>query len=51
MVPTQGSAPPVRADLLAVAVMVGHRQFARDLLLSFFREELQMLKEASVVGA
>jgi hypothetical protein len=40
---------PVRADLLAVAVMVGYRYFARELLLSFFREELQMLKEAGFV--
>lgn len=41
--------PPVRADLLAVAVMVGQRHFARDLLLSLFREELEMLKEASFI--
>jgi hypothetical protein len=40
---------PVRADLLAVAVTVGARYFARELLLNLFREELQMLKEASIV--
>jgi hypothetical protein len=34
---------------LAVAVMVGYRHFAHELLLTFFREEVQMLKEASFV--
>jgi predicted transposase YdaD len=40
---------PVRADLFAVALTVGSRYFARDLLFSIFREELRMLKEASLV--
>jgi predicted transposase YdaD len=40
---------PVRSDLLAVALTVGSRYFTRDLLLTIFREELQMLKEASIV--
>jgi hypothetical protein len=39
----------LRADLLAVAVTVGTRYFGRAVLESLFREELQMLKEASCV--
>lgn len=34
---------PERADLLAVAVTVGSRFFARDLLFALFREELEEL--------
>ena len=36
----------VRVELLAVAFTVGTRYFARELLETLFREELQMLKEA-----
>lgn len=39
----------VRVELLGVAVMVGTRHFARGLLERLFREELQMLKEASFI--
>lgn len=39
----------VRSDLLAIAVMVGTRYFGRELLLELFREEMQMLKEASFI--
>jgi predicted transposase YdaD len=39
----------MRADLLAVALTVGSRYFARDLLLTLFREDLPMLKEAGIV--
>jgi predicted transposase YdaD len=38
--------PSVRADLLSVALTVGARFFARELLLQVFREELPMFKEA-----
>jgi flagellar biosynthesis/type III secretory pathway protein FliH len=38
----------VRADLLAVAAMVGSRYFARELLAAIFREELEMIKEGSL---
>jgi hypothetical protein len=41
--------PAVRAELLAVALTVGLRYFARDLLERIFREELEMLKEASII--
>jgi hypothetical protein len=40
-------ARPVRADLLAVAMTVGTRFFARELREAIFREEMVMLKEAS----
>jgi predicted transposase YdaD len=40
----------VRVELLAEALTVGTRYFARELLETLFREELQMLKEASIVG-
>jgi predicted transposase YdaD len=40
---------PVRADLLAVAITVGTRFFARDLLQAISREEMIMLKEASFI--
>jgi hypothetical protein len=43
------AAPQLRSDLLAVAVMVGTRYFSREVLLRLFREEMQMLKEASVI--
>ena len=39
----------VRAELLAVALTVGLRYFQRDVLERLFREELEMLKEASVI--
>jgi predicted transposase YdaD len=42
-------ARPVRADLLAVAVTVGTRDFARELLEAIFQEEMVMLKEASFI--
>jgi len=42
-------ARPVRADLLAVAITVGSRFFARGLLEAIFREEMVMLKEASFI--
>ena len=41
--------PEVRAELLAVALTVGLRYFGRDTLERLFREELEMLKEASVI--
>src|SRR5205085_10339459 len=40
---------PVRADLLAVATMVGTRYFSRELLYELFREEMEMLKEATFI--
>jgi predicted transposase YdaD len=40
---------PIQADLLAVAVMVGIRFFARDLVEAVFAEEMQMLKESSFI--
>src|SRR5438128_3055366 len=40
--------PQLQNELLAIAVMVGTRYFARELLLELFREEMAMLKEASV---
>jgi predicted transposase YdaD len=40
---------PLRSELLALAITVGTRYFARELLQTLFREELQMLKEASFV--
>jgi predicted transposase YdaD len=43
------AAPPVRADLLAVAITVGARFFARELLEAIFREEMEMLKEAGFI--
>jgi hypothetical protein len=42
-------ARPVRADLLAVAITVGTRFFARELLEAIFREEMEMLKEAGFI--
>ncbi len=39
----------VRAELLAIALTVGLRYFSRDVLERLFREELEMLKEASVI--
>ena len=42
-------ARPIRADLLAVAVTVGARFFARGLLEAIFQEEMVMLKEASFI--
>src|SRR5262249_355790 len=36
-------------ELLAVALTAGLRYFARDLLETVFREELQMLKQASII--
>jgi hypothetical protein len=41
--------PEVRAELLAVALTVGLRYFRRELLERIFREELEMLKEASFI--
>jgi predicted transposase YdaD len=41
--------PVVRAELLAVALTAGLRYFGRDLLETVFREELQMLKQASII--
>jgi predicted transposase YdaD len=41
--------PSVRTELLAVALTVGTRYFSRDVLERLFREELQMLKEASFI--
>jgi predicted transposase YdaD len=41
--------PETRSDLLAIAVMVGTRYFGRELLLELFREEMEMLKEASII--
>lgn len=38
-----------QSDLLAVAVTVGARFFAHEIVLQHFREELQMLKESSIV--
>jgi predicted transposase YdaD len=40
---------PIRAELLAVAMMVGTRFFARELLEAIFQEEMVMLKEASFI--
>src|SRR5947209_1204435 len=40
---------PVQADLLAVAAMLGTRFFSRELLATLFREEMEMLKEASFI--
>jgi predicted transposase YdaD len=40
---------PVRAELLAVAAMVGTRYFARSLLERLFQEEMEMLKEVSFI--
>jgi predicted transposase YdaD len=39
----------IRPELLAIALTVGTRYFARDLLYQLFREELQMLKGASII--
>jgi predicted transposase YdaD len=46
-----GSRAPraMQADLLAVALTVGTRYFAREIVLRHFRDELQMLKEASII--
>lgn len=41
--------PELRRELLAVALTVATRYFSRDLLLAHFREELDMLKEASII--
>jgi len=38
-----------RADALSVAITVAARYFARDFLFKFFREEMSMLHEASIV--
>jgi hypothetical protein len=40
---------PIRSGLLAVAVMVGMRFFARGLVEPVFQEEMQMLKETSFI--
>jgi predicted transposase YdaD len=46
----QQIAPPeLRNELLAIALMVGTRYFVRERLLELFREEMAMLKEASVI--
>ena len=39
----------VKADLLALALTVGTRHFAREVVLGHFREEMQMLKETSFI--
>lgn len=41
--------PVVRNELLQLAVTVGARYFSPDVLRTIFREELQMLKEASFI--
>ncbi len=41
--------PRVRSELLAVAFTVGLRSFGREVLETLFREELEMLKEASII--
>ena len=41
--------PKTRAELLAVAATVGLRYFPRSVVEATFREELQMLKEASFI--
>ncbi len=38
-----------RADLLACAVTIGSRYFAREFLWRFFKEEVEMLREASFI--
>jgi len=38
-----------RADALSLAVTVAGRYFSKEFLLKFFKEELEMLKEASIV--
>ncbi|MGQ9532469.1 MAG: Rpn family recombination-promoting nuclease/putative transposase [Desulfotomaculales bacterium] len=38
-----------RADALSVAITVAARHFTRDFLFKFFREEIEMLQEASIV--
>jgi predicted transposase YdaD len=43
------AAQAVRAELFAVAAMVGTRYFPRLLLERLFREEMQMLKEVSFI--
>jgi len=39
----------LQADLIAVAIMVGVRFFARSLVEAVFAEEMQMLKESSII--
>ena len=39
----------VRTELLALALTVGTRYFSRDVLETLFREELEMLKGASII--
>jgi hypothetical protein len=45
----QVAPPELRNELLAIALMVGTRYFVRERLLELFREEMAMLKEASVI--
>lgn len=45
----QEQEPRKRADLLACAVTVGARYFDKEFLWRFFREELEMMKEASFI--
>jgi predicted transposase YdaD len=49
MILSLGAPHPMRADLLAVAMMVGMRFFARGLVEAVFREEMQMPKETSFI--
>jgi Domain of unknown function (DUF4351) len=45
----QVAPPELRNELLAIALMVGTRYFVRERLLELFREEMTMLKDASVI--
>lgn len=38
-----------RADLLACAITIGSRYFPRDFLLRYFREEVEMMREATII--
>ena len=38
-----------RADLYSLAITIGSRYFEKEFLFNFFKEELDMLKEASIV--
>ena len=39
-----------RADLLACAVIIGSRYFERDFLWQFFREEVELMREAAIIN-
>jgi hypothetical protein len=43
------ASPQVRTDMLGLAAMIATRHFSREVIQRLFREEMQMLKEASFV--